>query len=131
MKTNLVYTAIVFLLCLNSCYSQPGNAGMNPPGIEDRLKLVDKEICQPLKLGKSQSEKVSAAFKEFFVEMDKLVDKNANPPAKPEKSKIDVLAKKRDDKIKLVLSKDQFPTYLALEEASRPPMPNGQKPEHK
>ncbi len=131
MKTNLVYTVIVFLLCLNSCYSQPGNAGMNPPGIEDRLKLVDKEICQPLKLGKSQSEKVSAAFKEFFVEMDKLVDKNANPPAKPEKSKIDVLAKKRDDKIKLVLSKDQFPTYLALEEASRPPMPNGQKPEHK
>jgi len=131
MKTIKFALGIAILLIGSACFSQPGNGGMKPPSIEERLKMVDKEICQPLKLDKSKTEKVTAAFKEFFVEMDKLVDKNANPPARPDKSKIDVLAKKRDDKIKAVLSKDQFPTYQALEEASRPPMPNGQKPEHK
>lgn len=130
MKTKKFAIVIIILLIGGVCFAQPGNEGMKPPSLEERMKMVDHKICQPLKLDKSQTEKVMAAFKEFFVEMDKLVDKNANPPAKPEKSKIDVLAKKRDDKIKLVLSKDQFPTYLALEEASRPPMPNHQKPEH-
>ncbi len=131
MKTIKFALGITILLIGSACFSQPGNGGMKPPSIEERLKMVDKEICQPLKLDKSKTERVTAAFKEFFVDMDKLVDKNANPPARPDKSKIDVLAKKRDDKIKAVLSKDQFPTYQALEEASRPPMPNGSIPEPK
>ena len=131
MKTIKFAIVLMILLMGSACFSQPGKDGMKPPSMEERMKMVEHKICQPLKLDKSQTEKVSAAFKEFFVEMDKLVDKNANPPARPEKSKIDVLAKKRDDKIKPVLSKDQFPTYLALEEASRPPMPNDQKHEHK
>ncbi len=124
MKTNLVYTVIVFLLCLNSCYSQPGNAGMNPPGIEDRLKLVDKEICQPLKLDKTQKEKVSAAFKDFFVELDKL----ATPPARLDKSKVDALAKTRDEKVKQAIPAALYPKYLELEMATRPKGPQEGRP---
>lgn len=124
MKTNLVYTAFVFLLCLNSCYSQPGNAGMNPPGIEDRLKLVDKEICQPLKLDKTQKEKVSAAFNDFFVELDKI----ATPPAMPEKTKVDALSKKRDEKVKQAIPAALYPKYLELEMATRPKGPQESRP---
>lgn len=119
---------MIILLMRGVCFSQPGNNGMKPPSIEERLKRVDKEICQPLKLDKSQTEKVTAAFKDFFVEMDKLVDKNANPPARPDKSNIDILAKKRDEKVKLAIPAAMFPKYLELEKVTRPKGPEAGRP---
>ncbi|NTW25206.1 MAG: hypothetical protein HGA37_10920 [Lentimicrobium sp.] len=124
MKTKLVYTAIVFLLYLNSCFSQPGKGGMKPPSIEERLKMVDKEICQPLELNKSQKEKVSAAFNDFFVGLDKL----ATPPSRPEKSKVDALAKARDEKVKQAIPAASYPKYLELEMATRPKGPEAGRP---
>jgi hypothetical protein len=124
MKTNLAYTAIAFLPGLNNCFSQPGNGGMKPPGLEDRLKMVDKEICQPLKLDKSQTAKVTAAFKDFFVELDKTI----TPPAKPEKAKTDALAKVRDEKVKLAIPAALYPKYLELEMATRPKGPGEGRP---
>jgi len=124
MKTKLQNTAIALLLGLNSCFSQPGNGGMKPPSIEERLKMVDKEICQPLNLDKTQMEKVLAAFNDFFVEMDKL----ATPTARPEKSKLDALAKTRDEKVKLAVTAALFPNYLELEKATRPKGPEECRP---
>lgn len=124
MKTKLVYTAIVFFLYLNSCFSQTGNGGLKPPGIEERLKMVDREICQPLKLDKIQKEKVSAAFNDFFVETDKL----ATPPARPEKSKVDALAKARDAKVKQAIPAASYTKYLELEKAARPKGPEAGRP---
>jgi len=124
MKTKLLFTAIAFLLGLNICFSQPGYGGMKPPSIEERLKMVDKEICQPLKLDKSQTEKVTAAFKDFFVELDKTV----TPPARPEKTKIDALAKVRDEKVKQAIPTDLYPKYLELEKATRPKGPEEGRP---
>jgi hypothetical protein len=128
MKTIKFAISIAILLIGSACFSQPGNGGIKPPSIEDRLKMVDKEICQPLKLDKSQTEKVTAAFKDFFVEMDKLVDKNANPPARPEKSKIDPLAKTRDEKVKQAIPAALYPNYLELEKATRPKGPEEGRP---
>jgi len=124
MKTKLVYTAIVFLLYLNSCFSQPGKGGMKPPSIEERLKMVDKKICQPLELNKTQKEKVSAAFNDFFVGLDKLT----TPPSRPEKSKVDALAKARDEKVKQAIPAASYPKYLELEMATRPKGPEAGRP---
>jgi len=115
---------MMILLTGGACFSQPGNGGMKPPSIEERLKMVDKEICQPLKLDKSQTEKVTAAFKDFFVEMDKI----ATPPARPEKSKVDALAKTRDEKVKQTIPATLYPKYLELEKATRPKGPEEGRP---
>jgi hypothetical protein len=120
MKTKLFLTAITILLGISNCFSQPGKGGMKPPSIEERLKMVNEKICQLLKLDNTQSEKVNSAFNEFFLEMDKLVDKSTNPPTRPEKSKVDALAKIRDDKIKQVLPEGLFTKYLELEKTTRP-----------
>jgi len=72
MRTIKFAIVMMILLTGGACFSQPGNVGMKSPTIEERLKMVDKEICQPLKLDKSQKEKVSSTFKEFFVEMEKV-----------------------------------------------------------
>ncbi len=115
---------MIILLMGGVCFSQPGNNGMKPPSIEERLKMADKEICQPLKLDKSQTEKVIAAFKDFFVEMDKI----ATPPARPEKSKVDALAKIRDEKVKLAIPAASYTKYLELEKVTRPKGPEEGRP---
>jgi len=124
MKTIMLILGIAILLSGSACFSQPGNGGMKPPSIEERLKMVDKEICQPLKLDKTQKEKVSAAFNDFFVALDKL----ATPPARPEKAKIDALAKIRDEKVKLAIPEALFPKYLELEKATHPKGPEAGHP---
>ena len=124
MKTTKFAILIAILLIGYACFSQPGNVGIKPPSIEERLKMVDKEICQPLKLDKTQKEKVSAAFNDFFVELDKI----ATPPAMPEKTKVDALSKKRDEKVKQAIPAALYPKYLELEMATRPKGPQESRP---
>lgn len=126
MKSKFFLAAITIILSVSNCFSQPGNGGMKPPSIEERLKMVDEKICQPLKLDKTQTKKVSVAFNEFFVEMDKI----AQPPARPEKSKADALAKIRDDKVKQAIPETLFTKYQELEKSTRPKNPpeDGQRP---
>lgn len=123
MKTKIFATVVMILLAGNICFSQPEHDGQKPPPIKERIKMVDEKICRPLNLDKNQSEKVTAAYKDFFVEMDKLVDKSANPPARPDKTKVDPLAKIRDEKVKLTIPEALFPKYLELELALRPKGP--------
>jgi len=120
MKTKLLLAAITIFLGICNCFSQPGNGGMKPPSLEERLKMVNEKICQPLKLDNTQVEKVSSAFNDFFTEMDKLVDKSTNPPTRPEKSKVDALAKIRDEKVKQAIPEALFTKYLELEKTTRP-----------
>ena len=122
MKTLLVLITLVIGLFTANCTAQPGGKDRKPPSIEDRLKMIDEKICQPLKLDKTQTAKVADAFNAFFTEMDKLVDFKANPPVMPEKSKADALAKVRDAKIKLIVSESLFTQFLELEKTTRPPL---------
>jgi hypothetical protein len=126
MKKKLIATVIIILLAGSFCYSQPGQGPMKPPGLEERMKMVSKRICKPLNIEKDQTAIVTSAFKDFFVEMDKLMDKSTNPPSRPEKSKVDALAKIREDKIKLVIPEALFPKYLELELATRLPKGPGE-----
>jgi hypothetical protein len=120
MKTKLFLSAITIFFGMSNCFSQQGEGGMKPPSIEERLKMVNEKICQPLNLDDTQKEKVNSAFNDFFTEMDKLVDKSTNPPTRPEKSKVDALAKIRDDKIKQSIPEALFTKYLELEKSTRP-----------
>ena len=133
MKTKIFATVITILLSGSIGFSQPGQGGTKPPKIKERLKMVDERICQPLSLDHAQKEKVTLAFKDFFTEMDKLMDLKTNPPARPEKSKVDSLAKIRDDKVKLIIPEALFPKYLELENETRPKGPGDERsrPKHK
>ena len=124
MKTKLFFAVIAFFIGIVYCFSQPGNGGMKPPSIEERLKMVDERICQPLKLDKTQKEKLLSAFNIFFVDLDKI----AIPPARPDKSKVDALAKIRDGKVKLAIPESLYTKYLELEMQTRPKGPEAGRP---
>ncbi|MEI7526912.1 MAG: hypothetical protein WCJ95_21365 [Mariniphaga sp.] len=123
MKARILATLIILLSAVSFGFSQPKEGSPQPPSLKDRIGMIEERICKPLNLDKQQTEKVISAFNEFFAEMEKLVDKSANPPVRPEKSKIDALAKIRDEKLKLTIPATLFLKYLELELASRPKGP--------
>jgi hypothetical protein len=99
-------------------------ADNKPPSLDERMILVDEKIIKPLSLDSSQSETVNSAFKEFFTGMDKLRQSGENNPAPLDKSKIEPFEKSRDEKIKQVLTNEQFVKYLEFEKSARPPRPD-------
>ncbi|WP_281323994.1 hypothetical protein [Flavobacterium sp. IMCC34518] len=123
MRSIIVTTTLFTVLFTGFCFAQPqaDGKGRKPPTIEERLKMVNEKICQPLQLDKNQTAKISVAYKEFFTEMDKLIDFKSNPPRMPEKPKVEALAKIRDSKVKKVIPENVFVKYLELEKSTRPP----------
>jgi uncharacterized protein YfkK (UPF0435 family) len=121
MKTKMAFIVLFISSLSTICLAQPNGKEHKPPTIEERLKMVNEKICQPLKLDKNQTTKVSVIFKDFFTEMDKLMDFKTNPPRMPEKSKVDALAKIRDNKVKNVIPENVFDKYIELEKSIRPP----------
>lgn len=123
MRSIITITAFFIILFTGVSFAQPqaDGKGRKPPTIEERLKRVTEKICQPLELDKNQTATVGDAFKEFFTEMDKLIDFKSNPPRMPKKSKVDALGKIRDNKVKKVLPENLFDKYIELEKSARPP----------
>ena len=87
------------------------------------MKMVDEKIIKPLSLNSSQTETINSAFSDFFEGIDKMRQQQQTTPAPPDKSKIEPLEKARDEKIKQVLTKEQFIKYQELEKSARPPKP--------
>ena len=120
----LVNAVIVCLgvLFTSTCLAQPHDSKEpKPPTLEQRLKMVSEKICLPLKLDENQTKKVGAVFQDFFTEMDKSIIFKSNPPRMPEKSKVEALAKIRDNKVKKIIPDNLFEQYLKLEKTIRPP----------
>ena len=107
----------------------PDNSGKpKPPTSEERMKTIQEKVIGPLSLNPTQKEVITKAFKDFFADMENLMKSQPNPQVPLEKSKIEPLEKARDEKIRQVLSKDQFLKYQDLEKASRPPRINDPGP---
>lgn len=121
MKTKIALIVLFISLFSSICYAQQNGKEHKPPTIEERLKMVNEKICQPLKLDNNQSEKVNDAYKDFFTEMDKLINFKANPPRLPKKSKVHALIKIRDNEVKEIIPENLFDKYIELEKLTCPP----------
>lgn len=130
MNLKKILPACTIALLATSAHAQPQQPP-KPPGNEERLKHVTERINKELTLTAAQKSKVETAYKDFFVEMDKLRSKNGNPSAPPpppppppgKKEDVEKLTKARDAKIKTALSEAQFKKYSEIEKSLRPPRP--------
>ncbi len=115
------------VLALNSMYAQP-------PGPPDRIKHVSGKFEKELKLSATQTEKLAAAYRDFFMGMDKLREPGEKPPPPPpppppkDKEAVERLSKTRDAAIKLALTPAQYQKYISIEKTMRPPA-RGARPE--
>ncbi len=109
-----------------------GNQGSpNPPTSEERMKNTEANVIKPLGLNASQNEVVTKAYKEFFADTEALMKTQGNASGPPDKAKVEPLRQKRDDKIKKVLTAEQFQKYQDLERANHPHGGNEQGPKQK
>lgn len=138
-RTLILFTNMAFaFVCVTAQPpQQPGGPG-KPPSPEERVKHVSEKMEKELKLNAAQKEKLTAAYKDFFAEIEKQRKKEGKPeqpppPPPPPVSKevADKLSKVRDEKIKSALSADQFKKYTEIEKTMRPPMPPGKPGEQK
>jgi hypothetical protein len=110
----------------------PGNTDSHgkstPASNEERMKAIQEKVIKPLALSSTQNETVTKAYKEFFTGMESLRKLQTNPQVPLDKLKVEPLEKARDEKIRQVLSKEQFAKYQELEKASRPPKPGDPEP---
>ena len=98
------------------------------PNPEQRLKHVTDTLTKKLSLNADQSAKVTAIYKSFFEEQQKLRPQPTPPPpppVKPSKAKMDSLVNARDLQIQKVLTPAQFAKYKEVEKTLRQRGPGG------
>jgi Spy/CpxP family protein refolding chaperone len=128
MKKQTMILAAVLLIA-GFVQAQPDQDGRppKPPTPEERLKHVSEELNKQLTLTTAQKEKVLAAYKAFFADMEKNKSKDAKqqpPPPPPVKKEIaNKLSAERDAKVKAVLTSDQYKKYVEIEKTMRPKHP--------
>ena len=97
-----------------------------PPTAQERLKHITEKMVKDLQLSQTQKEKLVAAYKVFFTDMDKLRGKEkpmpSPPPPPPPADRVaaERITKERDDKIKQALTSTQYKKYMELEKQMRP-----------
>lgn len=122
---------VAMLLIAGFAQAQPDQNGRppKPPTPEERLKHVSEELNKQLSLTAAQKEKILAAYKVFFADMEKNKSKDAKqqppPPPPPPVSKeiADKLSAERDAKVKAVLTPEQYKKYVEIEKTMRPKHP--------
>ena len=110
---------LIIQISVSFAYAQPPR----PPGIEERLKRTKELLMPELKLTNAQIPVFEKAFKQFFIQADKLMEDNPPPPSPKVKLALDNLIKERDNKVKISLSDDQFKKYSLIVNKLHPPGP--------
>jgi hypothetical protein len=124
MKKQIITVGLVLCMIITRAQQPP-----QPPSIEERLKHTSEVLQKEVQPSAAQQAQIDAAFKIFFIAMDKLHKENPPPPPPPPDPKVkeamDKLVKERDEKIKKALTEDQFKKYKEAEKKLRPPKPGG------
>ncbi|MFC4231539.1 hypothetical protein ACFOW1_06545 [Parasediminibacterium paludis] len=128
MKKQML-VAVAMLLIAGFAQAQADQNGRppKPPTPEERLKHVSEELNKQMELTAMQKEKILAAYKVFFADMEKNKSKDAmQPPLPPppvSKEIADKLSAERDAKVKAVLTAAQYQKYVEIEKKMRPKHP--------
>ncbi len=134
MKKKFILFSVMSMVVL--CAMAQPQQPPKPPGTEEKLKHVSEKISKEITLTVAQKTKIEAAYKDFFIEMDKLRAKNGKaetppppppPPPPGSKEEVDKLSQARDAKIRSVLSEAQYKKYTEIEKTLHPPRP-GERP---
>lgn len=115
MKTQLRFLLTALLVFSAIClFAQQGNR--NELSIEDRIDKIMELIEKKIEINDPQKLVVKDAFTEFF----KSAYKEKESGNRPDQSIMEGFEKERDQKIKQVLSEDQYESYLKISCKLRP-----------
>jgi Spy/CpxP family protein refolding chaperone len=112
MKCKILSLALVFtVLMAGAAVAQQGGGQRTPPTTEQRLKRWNDNVFSKLDLKNDQQSQMDKIFTESFTKMDSIRNAGGERPSREVMQKMNA---ERDDKVKAVLSADQFKKYQDL-----------------
>lgn len=124
MKTKI--SMLVALLFAATISTQAQQGGMQQRTVEERVKSAMDKISDPLKLDKTQQDKTTAVFTDYYTSQDKMRADARASGARPDRSVMEKMSNDRDDKLKSIFTDDQFKKFKSdIEPTLRPQRPQG------
>ena len=112
MKCKILSLALLFtVLMAGAAVAQNGGGQRTPPTMEQRLKRWNDGVFSKLDLKNDQQSQMDKIFTEYFTKQDSIRNAGGERPSREVMQKMNA---ERDDKVKAVLSADQFKKYQDL-----------------
>ena len=120
MKTKLTMLVAFMLVSATAIFAQ----GFQRQTVPERVKATMDKLSS-LQLNQSQSDKASAIFTDYYTSMSKMREEARSSGNRPDRSVYEKMTSDRDEKLKAVLTADQFTKYTNEVEATLRPQRNG------
>ena len=123
MKTKI---SMLVALLFAATISTQAQQGMQRRTVEERVKSAMDKISDPLKLDKTQQDKTTAVFTDFFTSQNKMREDAGASGTRPDRSVFEKMANDRDEKLKAIFTDDQFKKFKdEIEPTLRPQRSKG------
>lgn len=108
---------LAFALAANiSVFAQQGGPGRS---VEERVKMTIERLTKELQLTKEQQVKLDTVFSESFKAMQKMREDAQASGNRPDRAAFEKLNNERNEKVKGILSEEQYKKYQESQAAMR------------
>ena len=118
MKQRFLLTVALVLTMGLGAYAQQGG-GQQRRSPEERVKAMLERLTPELKLSQDQVVKLDTVFTRNFKELQKMREDAQASGNRPDREAFQKLNNDRDEKVKAILSEEQFKKYKEQQEAMR------------
>lgn len=109
---------LAFLLAMNiSVFAQQG--GGQRRSVEERVKATIERLTTELSLNKDQQTKLDSVFTSSYKQMEKMRADAQASGNRPDREAFQKMSTERDEKVKGILTEDQFKKYKEAQEKMR------------
>ena len=113
-----IMLVLAFVLALNiSAFAQQG--GGQRRSVEERVKMTIERLTTELQLTKEQQVKLDTVFTSSFKAMQKMREDAQASGNRPDRAAFEKLNTERNEKVKSILSEEQYKKYEASQQAMR------------
>lgn len=111
---------LAFLLAVNiSVFAQQGGQGGQRRTVEERVKATIERLTTELSLNKDQQTKLDSVFTNSYKAMEKMRADAQASGTRPDREVFQKFNTERDEKVKGILTEDQFKKYKEAQEKMR------------
>jgi len=128
MKTKACLLFGFMLAATLTVNAQQGRGGQQPMSRtpEDRVKAFSERVIPELKVNDDQKKQLETIYLDFYKTQEKMFAEMRNGGERPDRTVMEKMNNERDEKVKKVLSEEQFKKLKEIEASQRQRMGGGQ-----
>lgn len=124
-KITVLLTALTLMLFANVAVQAQPPGGGGPPSAEEMVEKLMTDLSKEITLTDAEKSSLEEIFTDFHTEMEKMHKSGS----RPDRSAMEKLESERDEKVKEVLSEENYEAYAKfMEDFMKPPEGQGPPP---